>query len=101
MSYYPEPGSHIRDKVKVVLDMPGYATDKDLQHATGVDKFDLAAEKDFIALKAEVDKLYINKLVNIPSNLNSLKTNVDNLKVGELKTVPTALKKMMQRRMKL
>ena len=30
MSYYPEPGSHIRDKVKVVLDMPGYATDKDL-----------------------------------------------------------------------
>ena len=26
MSYYPEPDSHIRDKVKVVLDMSNYAT---------------------------------------------------------------------------
>ena len=26
MSYYPEPDSHIRDKVKVVLDLPNYAT---------------------------------------------------------------------------
>ena len=26
MSYYPEPESHIRDKVKVVLDLSNYAT---------------------------------------------------------------------------
>ena len=26
MNYYPEPDSHIRDKVKVVLDLPNYAT---------------------------------------------------------------------------
>ena len=26
MSYYPEPDSHIRDKVKVVLDLSNYAT---------------------------------------------------------------------------
>ena len=28
MSYYPEPDSHIRDKVKVVLNLPNYATKK-------------------------------------------------------------------------
>ena len=26
MSYYPEPDSHIRDKVKVVLNLSNYAT---------------------------------------------------------------------------
>ena len=28
MSYYPEPDSHIRDKVKVVLDLTNYAIKK-------------------------------------------------------------------------
>ena len=94
MSYYPEPDSHIRDKVKVVLDLSNYATKKELDHATGVDTSDLAAKKDFIALKAEVDKLDINKLVNVPTSLNNLKTKVDDLDVGKLKTVPIDLKKL-------
>ena len=29
MSYYPEPDSHIRDKVKVALDLTSYATKKE------------------------------------------------------------------------
>ena len=28
MGYYPEPDSHIRDKVKIVLDLSNYATKK-------------------------------------------------------------------------
>ena len=76
MSYYPEPDSHIRDIVKVVFDLSDYATKKELEHATGIDTSDLAAKKDFIALKAEVDKLDINKLVNVPSSFNNLKTKV-------------------------
>ena len=28
MSYYPQPDSHIREKVKVVLDLPNYDTKK-------------------------------------------------------------------------
>ena len=55
MSYYPEPDSFIRDKAKVVLDLSNYVTKKELEHATSVDKSDLAAKKDFIALKAEAD----------------------------------------------
>ena len=45
---------------------------------------DLAAKKDFIALKAEVDKRNINKLANVPTSLNNLKTKVDDLDVGKL-----------------
>ena len=45
MSYYPEPFSRIRDKVKAVLVMSNYATKKELDHATGVDTSDLAAKK--------------------------------------------------------
>ena len=55
MSYYPKPENHIRTKVKVVLELSNYATKKELEHATGIDTFDLVAKKDFIALKAEVD----------------------------------------------
>ena len=32
MSYYLEPDSHIRDKVKVVLDFSNYVTKKELEH---------------------------------------------------------------------
>ena len=42
-------------------------------NATGVNTSDLAAKKDFIVLKAEVDKLDINKLVNIPTCMQNLK----------------------------
>ena len=65
MIHYPEPGSHIRDKVKIVIDLSSYATKKKLEEDTGVDTFDLAAKKDFTALKAEADKLDINRLVNV------------------------------------
>ena len=52
---------------------------KKLDHATGVETSDLAAENDFVALKAEVEKLDINKLTNVPTSLNILKTKVDDL----------------------
>ena len=77
MSYYPEPDSHIRYKVKVVLDLSNYATKKELDHATGVDTSDVAAKKKIIILRTEVDKLDINKLVNVLTSLNNLKIKVD------------------------
>ena len=94
MTYYPEPNSHIRDKVKVVLDLSNDATKKKLDHATGVDTSDLATKKDFIDLRAEVDKLDIAKFVNVSTSLNNLKTKVDDLDSGKLKTVPVDLKQL-------
>ena len=60
----------------------------------GIDASDLAAEKDFIALKAEVNKLDINKMTNVPSSLNNLKTKADDLDIRNMKTVPVNLKKI-------
>ena len=91
MSYDSEPNSHIRDKVKVVLDLWNYATKKELEHTAGIDKSDAVAKRDFIALKA--DKLDINKLTNVPTSLNNLKAKVDYLDVGKLK-VAFDLKKL-------
>ena len=45
-------------------------------------------------MKTEVDKLDINKHVNVLTSLNNLKTKVDDLDVGKLKTVPVDLKKV-------
>ena len=59
MSYYPEPDSHIKFKVKIVLILSNNATKKELDHATGVYTYDLAAKKGVITLKAEVDQVYI------------------------------------------
>ena len=53
----------------------------------------MTAKRGFIALKVEVDKLEINKLVNISTGLINLRRKVDNLNVFNLKTVPVNLKK--------
>ena len=74
--------------------MSNLATKKELDHATDVDRSDLVAKKDFIALEAEVDKLDINKLVNVPTSFNNLKAKLNDLDVGKLKTVPADLKKL-------
>ena len=44
MCYYPEPDIHIRNKVRVVLNLSNYATKTELDHARGVDTSDLAAK---------------------------------------------------------
>ena len=86
MSYNLESESYIRDKVKVISN---YTTKNELDHATGVDTSDLAAKKDFIALKTEVNKLDIINLL-----MNNLKTKVDDLDFGKLKIVLVAFKKL-------
>ena len=45
-------------------------------------------------MKAEVDKVDINEIVNVPTSLNNLKTKVDDLNIGKLKSVPVDLKKL-------
>ena len=64
-----------------------------LDHDTVIDTSNLEVKKDFITLKAKVDKLDINKLINVPPSLTNLETKVDDLDVVKLKTVPVYLKK--------
>ena len=50
--YYPEPDSHIRDNVKVVLDLSNYATKKEVDYATDVNASDLAFKKRFYCFES-------------------------------------------------
>ena len=93
MIYYSEPDSHIRDKVQIMLDLTNNATEKELDHAKGVGTSDLASKKDFIALKAEVQKLDTNELFNISTSLNNVKTKDDDLDVAKLKASPADFKR--------
>ena len=47
-------------------------------------------------MKAEINKIDINKLVHVSTGLNDLKAKVDHLNVGKLKTVPVDLKKLSE-----
>ena len=67
MSYYPEPDSHIRGKVKVLLDLSKYATKPEFNDATVVDTSKLTSQTDFVILKPKADKVDINKLIKVSS----------------------------------
>ena len=75
--------------MKVELGLSTYTTKADIKNATGVDTSDFAKKTDFASLKSDVDKLDIDKLKNVPSNLSNLKSKVDKLDVDKL--VPVAV----------
>ena len=68
--YISKPKS-LGANVKVELDLSNYATKTDLKKATGVDTLNWAKKTDFANLKSDLDKLDIEKLKNVPSNLKS------------------------------
>ena len=91
--YFSEPKSS-GGRVKVELDLSNYATKADLKNATGVDTSKFAKKVDLASLKSNVDKLDIDKLKNVPTNLNNLKSKVDKLDVDKLMPVTVSLSKL-------
>ena len=59
-------------ETNVKFDLSNYATKADLKNTTGIDTSKLAARFDLASLKAEVDKLDIEKLVPAPVDLSKL-----------------------------
>ena len=78
---FPEQKS-LEGRVNVELDLSNYATKADLKNATGVDTSSFAK-----------NKLYIDKLKNVPSGSSSLKSKADKLDVDKLVPVPVDLSK--------
>ena len=78
----------------IELDLSNYATKADLKDATGVDTSKFAKKVDLANLKSDVDKLDIDKLKNVTSNLSNLKNKVDKLDVDILVPVPVDLSKL-------
>ena len=94
MSQCPEPDSHIKDKVNVVLDLPIYDT-KICQNMLKVLIHLSQLLKEISSLlKVKLKKLDFNRLVNVLTGLNTLKINVNYLVVHNLKIVPVGLTKL-------
>ena len=83
-----ERDSHIRDKVKVIQDLTNYAakSNQNMRYLL-INLIQLLKR-----MKIEVDKLVINRLLNVPTNQNDLNAELDDLDVGKFKTFPVDLK---------
>ena len=69
--YFPKPSSH-EENIKIKIDLTNYATKEDIKNITHVDTSSFALKTNLSSLKAEVDKLDIDKLVPIPNDLSKL-----------------------------
>ena len=86
--YIPESKSLVGSK-KVELNFSNYATKTD---AAGVDTSKFTKMFELANLKHKVDKLGIDKLKNMPSDLSGLKSKADELVVDKLVPVPVELR---------
>ena len=64
--------------INVKVYLPTYPTKTDLENATGIDASKLSAKSDLASLKAEIDKLDIDKLIPVPVVLRKLSDVVKN-----------------------
>ena len=76
--YFLKPYRRFGGNVKVELDLPTYATKADFKNATGADPSKLAVKPDWASLKAEVDKIDVDKLKTVPVDLSKLSNVVNN-----------------------
>ena len=75
--YFTKPYELFDRDIIVKVDLSNCATKFDLKHATRIDTSKLAAKSDIVSLKAEVNRLDIDQLKSVPTNLSSLKSKVD------------------------
>ena len=91
IQYFPKPYEPFGGEINVKVDLSNYATKSDLKNPTKIDTSKLAAKYDLVSLKAELDKLDIDKLKSVPANLSNLKGKVDKVNIGQLETTPVHL----------
>ena len=77
--YFPKPfNSHFDDSIKVKIDLSNYATKADIKKISHVDASNFALKTNLATLKTEVNKLDIEKLKPVPTDLSKLSRVVKN-----------------------
>ena len=76
--FYPKPYKPFGKGIKVKVYLSNYATKTDLKNVTHVDTSSFALKTNLANLKTEVDKLDIDKLVPVPTDLSKLSNVVKN-----------------------
>ena len=70
--YFPKSFRSFGRNINVKVDLSNYATKTDLKNVTHVDTSSFALKTDLAHLKTEVDKLGIDKLAPVPTDLSKL-----------------------------
>ena len=78
MSNYFPPYNNSSKNIKVELELSNYATKTDSKNITHVDVSNYASKTNLAALKTEVDKIDIDKLKTVPTDLAKLSNVVKN-----------------------
>ena len=76
--YFPKLYEPFVGDINVNVDLSNYATKLDLENESGVDTSKLAAKSDLASLKAEVDKIDIDKIKTVPIDLSKLSNVLKN-----------------------
>ena len=76
--YFPKPYEPFGGDINVRVDLSNYATKNDIKNITHVDTSSFSVKTNLANLKSEVDKLYVDKLKSIPTDLSKLSDVVKN-----------------------
>ena len=76
--YFPKPYEPFGGDINVKVDLSNYATKADIKNISHVDTSSFALKTNLTNLKTEVDKLDIDKLVPVPTDLSKLTNAVKN-----------------------
>ena len=74
--YFSEPYQPFGGDINVTVDLSNYATKTELKNVTHIDTSSLALKTNYATLKTEIDKLDIDKLVPVPTDLSKLSNAV-------------------------
>ena len=74
--YFPKPFEPFCEDINVKVDLSNYATKAGIKNITHVDTSSFALKTNLANLKTEVDKLDIDKLLPVPTDLSKLSSVV-------------------------
>ena len=77
--YFPKRYEPFGGDINVKIDLSNYATKADIKNISHVDTSSFALKTNLANLKSEVDKLDVNKLKPIPTDLGKLSDAVKNV----------------------
>ena len=76
--YYPKPHKQFGRNINVKVDLSNNVTKVDIKNISHIDTSTFALKKELANLKTEVDKLDIDKLEPVPTDLSKLSNAVKN-----------------------
>ena len=76
--YFPKPYEPLGGDINAKVDLSNYATKADIENISHNDTWIFALKTNLANLKTEVDKLDIDKIVPVPTDLSKLSNVVNN-----------------------